>query len=165
MSFETFVGAIGELLTLNTLWWVFAGVLIGIIVGALPGLGPPLGMAIILPLTLPLAPADAIILLIGVYSGSMYGGSIAAILINTPGVSSSAATMFDGYPMSRQGRAATALSISATASAIAGVFTIGFLILFSPVLIEIVLAVGTPERFLVAILGLAMITVVARGSF
>jgi putative tricarboxylic transport membrane protein len=165
MTVESFVGAVEALLTAETMLWLLAGVIIGIIVGGLPGLGPPLGMAIILPLTLPLEAASAIILLVGVYSGSMYGGSIAAILINTPGVSSSAATMFDGYPMSQQGRAATALAISATASAIAGLFTITALILFSPALIEMVLAVGTPERFLVAILGLAMITVVTRGSF
>jgi len=131
MSFAVFLGAVEALLNPVTLGWVFVGIIIGIIVGALPGLGPPLGMAIILPLTLPLQPADAIILLIGVYSGSMYGGSIAAVLINTPGVSSSAATMFDGYPMSKQGKAAEALSISATASAISGLFTITALILFS----------------------------------
>ncbi|WP_255169383.1 tripartite tricarboxylate transporter permease [Natrononativus amylolyticus] len=165
MSMETLFGAIDALLTTQTMFWLLLGVVIGIIVGGLPGLGPPLGMAIILPLTLPLEAADAIILLVGVYSGSMYGGSIAAILINTPGVSSSAATMFDGYPMSQQGRAATALSISATASAFAGLFTITALILFSPLLIEMVLAVGTPERFLVALLGLSMITVITRGSF
>ncbi|GAB7090642.1 tripartite tricarboxylate transporter permease [Halorubrum luteum] len=164
MSVSTLFAALGALLTIDTMFWVIAGVMVGIVVGALPGLGPPLGMAIILPLTIPLTPADAIILLIGVYSGSMYGGSIAAILINTPGVSSSAATMFDGYPMSKQGKAATALSISATASAFAGLFTITTLLLFSPVLIEVVLAVGTPERFLVAVLGLAMITVITRGS-
>ncbi|TYL39665.1 hypothetical protein CV102_05090 [Natronococcus pandeyae] len=165
MTVESFIGAVEALLTVETMIWLLAGVIIGIIVGGLPGLGPPLGMAIILPLTLPLEAASAIILLVGVYSGSMYGGSIAAILINTPGVSSSAATMFDGYPMSKQGRAATALAISATASAFAGLFTITALILFSPGLIEMVLRVGTPERFLVAILGLAMITVVTRGSF
>ena len=165
MAFETFVDATFALFTFETMIWLLAGVIVGIIVGGLPGLGPPLGMAIILPMTLPLEAADAIILLVGVYSGSMYGGSIAAILINTPGVSSSAATMFDGYPMSKQGRAATALSISATASAFAGLFTITALILFSPFLIEMVLAVGTPERFLVALLGLSMITVITRGSF
>ena len=165
MAVETFMDATAALFTLETMIWLLAGIIVGIIVGGLPGLGPPLGMAIILPLTLPLEAADAIILLVGVYSGSMYGGSIAAILINTPGVSSSAATMFDGYPMSKQGRAATALSISATASAFAGLFTITALILFSPFLIEMVLAVGTPERFLVALLGLSMITVITRGSF
>ena len=117
MTLGSLLGAVEALLTVDVMLFLLAGVVIGIIVGGLPGLGPPLGMAIILPLTLPLEAANAIILLVGVYSGSMYGGSIAAILINTPGVSSSAATMFDGYPMSQQGRAATALSISATASA------------------------------------------------
>lgn len=164
MAVESFIEAGINLVTWPTPLWIVAGVLIGIVVGALPGLGPPLGMALLLPITFLLDPADAIILLIGIYSGSMYGGSIAAILINTPGVSSSAATMFDGYPMSKQGKAATALSISATSSVLAGVFTITALLLFSPVLIEVILAFGTPEYFLIAILGLAMITVVARGS-
>ena len=164
MSLEAFGVALETLFTAETMAWVIAGILLGIFVGALPGLGPPLGMAIILPLTLPLEPTNAIVLLISVYSGSMYGGSIAAILINTPGVSSSAATMFDGYPMSEQGRAATALSISATASSIAGIITVVTLLAFSPFLVAVVLAVGTPERFLVAVLGLAMITVVTRGS-
>ncbi|WP_331233112.1 tripartite tricarboxylate transporter permease [Natronorarus salvus] len=164
MTFGVFVEAVGVVLSWPTIGWVVAGILIGIVVGALPGLGASLGMAILLPLTLPLDGTDAIILLIGIYSGAMYGGSIAAILINAPGTSAAAATTFDGYPMSRQGKAVTALSLSATASALAGFLTVAALILFSPVLVEFVLAFGTPERFLIAILGLAMITIVARGS-
>ncbi|QZA87912.1 tripartite tricarboxylate transporter permease [Salinarchaeum sp. IM2453] len=164
MAVESFLSAVEILLTPETLLFAVVGVLIGIVVGALPGLGPPLGMAIMLPLTVPFSSVNAIILLIGVYSGAMYGGSIAAILINTPGVSSSAATMFDGYPMSKQGEAAKALAISATASAIAGALAVLALLLFSPYLIEIVLAVGTPEQFLIALLGLAMIAVVVQGS-
>ena len=163
-NFEVFVGAFESLIQPETLGLIFAGIILGIIVGALPGLGPPLGMAIILPLTAPMEPSNGIILLISVYSGAMYGGSISAVLINAPGVSSSAATTFDGYPMSKQGRAATALSISATASAIAGLFTIAALIIFSPALIELILRVGTAEYFLVAVLGLAMIVVVTKGS-
>jgi len=164
VTFGVFVEAVGIVFSWPTIGWVVAGILIGIIVGALPGLGASLGMAILLPLTLPLDGTDAIILLIGIYSGAMYGGSIAAILINAPGTSAAAATTFDGYPMSRQGQAVTALSLSATASALAGFLTVAALILFSPVLVEFVLAFGTPERFLIAILGLAMITIVARGS-
>jgi putative tricarboxylic transport membrane protein len=164
VTYATFLEALGLVFSWPTLGWVVAGILIGIIVGALPGLGASLGMAILLPLTLPLDGTDAIILLIGIYSGAMYGGSIAAILINAPGTSAAAATTFDGYPMSRQGQAVTALSLSATASALAGFLTVAVLILFSPVLVEFVLAFGTPERFLIAILGLAMITIVARGS-
>ena len=164
MTFGVFVEAVGMVFSWPTIGWVVAGVLIGIVVGALPGLGASLGMAILLPLTLPLDGVDAIILLIGIYSGAMYGGSIAAILINAPGTSAAAATTFDGYPMSRQGKAVTALSLSATASAMAGFLTVATLILLSPVLVEFVLMFGTPERFLIAILGLAMITIVARGS-
>ena len=164
MSLEVFVDAIGTVFSWPTIFWVAIGIVLGIIFGALPGLGASLGMAILLPLTLPLDGVDAIVLLIGIYSGAMYGGSIAAILINAPGTSAAAATTFDGYPMSRQGRAVTALSLSATSSALAGFLTVTALILMSPLLIDFVLMFGTPERFLIAILGLAMITVVARGS-
>ena len=164
MSFEVFAEALGIVFSWPTIGWVVAGIIIGIIVGALPGLGASLGMAILLPLTFQLDGVSAIVLLISIYSGAMYGGAIAAILLNAPGTSAAAATTFDGYPMSRKGQAVTALSMSATASALAGFLTIATLIILSPVLIEIVLMFGSPEYFLIAILGLAMITVVARGS-
>lgn len=143
---------------------LITGLIIGIIAGALPGIGASLGMAIILPLTLPLAGIDAIVLLVSVYSGAMYGGSISAILMNVPGTAGAAATTFDGYPMARQGKSTTALSISATASAVGGSVSLVLLILLIPVLIELVLAFGSPEYFLVAIVGLSMITVVAKSS-
>ena len=164
MTLGTFVEAINIALSWPTVGWIVGGILLGIVIGALPGLGPSLGMAIMLPLTVPLEPVNAVILLVSVYSGAMYGGAIAAILINAPGTSAAAATTFEGYPMSRKGEAMKALSISATSSAIAGFFTVITLILLSPVLVEIVLAFGSPEYFLIALLGLAMITVIARGS-
>lgn len=147
-----------------TIFFVIFGVLVGIFIGSLPGLGPDLGMAIALPLTLPLDGLDAIILLVGIYSGALYGGSISAILINVPGTAASAATTFDGYPMTQKGQALVALTTSASASAIGGFFTIIALFAVSPILIEVVLAFGSPEYFLVAALGLAMIAVIARGS-
>lgn len=147
-----------------TIGWVVVGLFLGIIAGALPGVGAALGMAIVLPLTLPLQPVDALIVLVGMYSGAMYGGSISAILVNVPGTGGSAATTLDGYPMSKKGQAVEALAISATASAIAGFFSVAALILLSPVIIELVLAFGSPEYFVMAILGLALITVVVRGS-
>ncbi|MFC7009820.1 tripartite tricarboxylate transporter permease [Halalkalicoccus salilacus] len=140
------------------------GVVVGIIVGALPGMGASLGMAIVLPLTLPLNPVNALILLVGIYSGSMYGGSIAAILINVPGTAGSAATTLDGYPKSRMGKAKDAIAISATSSAIGGTFSLVTLLLLMPVLIEVVLFFETPEYFAVAVLGLSLIVIVARGS-
>jgi len=144
--------------------WMVVGLLVGIFCGAMPGLGASLGMALALPLTLPLDGPSAIILLVSIYSGAMYGGSIAAILINVPGTAAAAATTIDGYPMSKQGKATNALAISATSSALAGFLAIIVLFLLSPFLVEIVLAFGTPEYFLMAILGLAMITIITRGS-
>ena len=164
MSLAVFVEAVGVVLSWPVFFWLVAGVLIGIIVGSLPGLGASLGMAILLPLTLTLDGVSAIILLISIYSGAMYSGSISAILVNAPGTSAAAATTFDGYPLSRQGQAVTALSLSATSSALAGFFTITALIVASPVLITVVRMFGSPEYFLIAILGLAMITIVAQGA-
>ncbi|WP_101295846.1 tripartite tricarboxylate transporter permease [Halegenticoccus soli] len=152
------------LFTWPTPMWIAIGLVLGMIAGALPGVGSSLGMAIILPLTLPLGPVNAIVLLVSMYSGAMYGGSIAAILVNVPGTGAAAATTFDGYPMSKQGRAVDALSISATSSSLGGLLTVLTLILISPILIEVVLLFGTPEYFLMAVLGLSMIGVVAHGS-
>jgi putative tricarboxylic transport membrane protein len=140
------------------------GLLIGIVVGALPGVGASLGMAIALPLTLPLDGINALIFLVGIYGGAMYGGSISAILLNVPGTGGSAATTFDGYPMTRDGQAVTALTIAATASALGGSVSTLTLLALSPFLIEFVLAFQSPEYFVVAILGLAMIAIVAKSS-
>lgn len=168
MVAPTLLGALAEaadiLFSWPTFGWMLVGLLLGIVFGALPGIGSSLGMAIILPLTLPIQGVNAVILLVAIYSGAMYGGSIAAILINVPGTAAAAATTFDGYPLSQQGKAKNALAMSATASSIGGFFTIIALFLVSSVLVEIVLAFGSPEYFLIAILGISMITVVAQGS-
>ena len=161
---EAFSEAVNILFSWPTIGWMVLGLLLGIVFGALPGIGSSLGMAIILPLTLPIQGVNAIILLVAIYSGAMYGGSIAAILVNVPGTAAAAATTFDGYPMSQQGKAKNALAMSATASSIGGFFTIIALFLVSSILVEIVLAFGSPEYFLIAILGISMITVVAQGS-
>ncbi|XVH33506.1 tripartite tricarboxylate transporter permease (plasmid) [Haloferacaceae archaeon DSL9] len=164
MSLSVFLDGIATVFSWPTMGWMIVGVVLGILIGAVPGIGPNLGMAVALPLTLPLGGTNAIILLVGIYSGSMYGGSIAAILVNVPGTAAAAATTFDGYPLSRQGRASVALSASAVSSALAGFMTVLVLILISPLIVTIVLGIGTPEYFLVAVLGLSMITIVTRGS-
>lgn len=164
MALEAFVEGVQIALSWPTIGWMVVGVLAGIVIGAVPGIGPNLGMAVALPLTLPIDGTNAIILLVGIYSGSMYGGSVAAILMNVPGTAAAAATTFDGYPLSRQGEASKALSASALSSATAGFMTITTLIFISPLIVMLVLALGSPEYFLVAVLGLSMITIVARGS-
>ncbi|KDE57926.1 hypothetical protein EL22_08475 [Halostagnicola sp. A56] len=141
------------------------GVIIGVIGGSLPGVGGALTLAIAIPFTIQLESVNAIIFLIGAYNGVMYGGSISAILFNVPGSASAAATTLEGYPMAREGRAVDALTISAVSSSI-GDFLGGVAILaILPALVTIVLMFGTPEYFLVAVLGLALIIVVSEGDF
>lgn len=161
---DSLVQAANLLFTWPTIGWMILGLLLGIIAGALPGIGASLGMAIALPLTLPLSGINALILLVGIYGGAMYGGSISAILLNVPGTGGSAATTFDGYPMTRDGKAVTALTIAATASAFGGTISTITLIALSPFLVEFVLAFGSPENFVIAVLGLAMIAIVSKSS-
>lgn len=147
-----------------TIIWIIMGIALGIILGAIPGIGAAIGIAILLPLTIQMDGGLAIIFFVSMYLGGMYGGSIAAILINTPGTAAAAATTLDGYPLSKQGLAVNALTLSAISSAIGGLIAIVVLIAISPFLTNILLRFGSPEYFMVAVLGLSMITVIARGS-
>ena len=135
-----------------------AGVLVGILIGALPGVGPPSGVAMLLPLTFGMDPTSGIIMLAALYAGTMYGGTITAVLINTPGESASVVTCLDGYQMALQGRAGPALGIAAIGSFIAGTIGVVLLMLVSPVLARWSLAFGPPETFALMLLGLTTVT-------
>lgn len=161
---DAITGSLDILFSLDTLLFLLVGLSVGIIFGALPGIGATLGMVILLPLTLPFEGVKAIILLVAIYLGGTYGGSISAILINVPGTGAAAATTFDGYPMARAGKAMNALAISAVSSGFGGLIAAVLVVALTPFLVEIVLLFGTPEYFLLAILGLTMITVIAKGS-
>ena len=104
-----------SLLTAANLLIIALGSIVGTVVGALPGLGPSAGIALMIPLTFTLPVDQALSLLVGVYMGTMYGGRITAILINTPGTPAACATALDGYPLNRKGRAADALKAAADA--------------------------------------------------
>jgi putative tricarboxylic transport membrane protein len=144
---------------------IVVGVLIGIIGGALPGVGGALSIAIVMPFTIGMESTSAIVFLISIYNGVMYGGSISSILFNVPGTASAAATSLEGYPMAKQGRAIDALTISALSSGLGDLFGALVVILLMPVMVTLVLMFGTPEYLLVAVFGLALIIVVSEGSF
>ena len=120
----------GEALTVANLIFAFCGVLIGTLVGVLPGIGPFTAIALLIPLSFGLDPVSGLILLPGIYYGSMYGGSTTSILIRTPGEVASVVTTLDGYEMAMQGRAGPALSTAAIGSFVAGTFsTLGLMLL------------------------------------
>jgi putative tricarboxylic transport membrane protein len=148
----------------QNLFYCFLGVLMGTLVGVLPGVGPTATIALLLPAAMKLNPVSAIIMLSGICYGAMYGGSTTSILLNIPGEASSVVTCLDGYQMARQGRGGPALGMAAFGSFIAGTFSIIGLVVLAPTLADFALKFGPPEYFTLMIMGLTVVTYLARKS-
>ena len=145
--------------------FLFAGVMLGMIVGIIPGFGPAAGIAILLPLTYGMNPTGAVIMLSAIYYGSMYGGTITSILLNTPGESSTVASTFDGYPLAQQGRAGPALVMQAVASFIGGTIGVILITLSAPLFALVTRSFGPPEFFLLVMMGLMTLIVMIDGNW
>jgi putative tricarboxylic transport membrane protein len=146
------------------LLYCFIGVFIGTLVGVLPGIGPVSAMSLLLPVTLSGSPEAGIIMMAGIYYGSMYGGSTTSILVNIPGEAASVVTCLDGHEMAKQGRAGPALGMAALASFAAGTFAIIALMLVAPTLARVAVAFGPPEYFSLMVLGLTILSFLSQGS-
>ena len=162
--FENILYGFQVVITPENLTFCFIGVLFGTLIGVLPGLGPAASVALLLPATYKLPPVPAIIMLAGIFYGAMYGGSTTSILVNIPGEASSVVTCLDGHQMARKGRAGAALGISAIGSFIAGTISIMILSVAAPVLAKVALKFGPPEFFSIILMGLIVVTYLARGS-
>ena len=136
----------------------------GIFVGSMPGLSAAMGVALLIPLTFGMPSDTALIALVGVYCGAMYGGSISAILLHTPGTSSAAATAIDGYPMTLKGESGKALATAITSSFIGGIISAIALYTISPLLAKLALGFGPTEYFWLSIFGLTIIAGVSSDS-
>ncbi|MCL6552712.1 MAG: tripartite tricarboxylate transporter permease [Firmicutes bacterium] len=134
------------------------GVAWGIVGGALPGISGSIAMALLLPLTFGMDPAVALMMLAGVYIGAMYGGSITAILIRTPGTPGAAATVIDGYELHRRGLSGKALGVSLVTGTVGGLASVVILVAFAVPLSRVALAFGPPEYFALGVFGLALIS-------
>lgn len=141
---------------------VVGGCLIGTFIGMLPGLGPMSIIAIMIPVAISIGDAStALILLAGVYYGAIFGGSTSSILINAPGVASTVATSFDGYPLTRQGKAGKALTVAAVSSFAGGTIGAILLLFFAPALASVALLFNSPEYFGLMVVGLSAIAAFA----
>ncbi len=156
----------GLLMVFNpaTFPYLLIGVCMGIVVGILPGVSGTFSLAVLIPFTFVLEPASAFGLLLGAHAVSDVGGSITAILLNTPGDAVNAATVFDGFPMTKKGQAGRAIGAAVASSAIGGAFGALSLMLLVPVMRPLVLAFAPPEFFLMAVLGIAFIAVISGKS-
>lgn len=153
-----------QLLSVSTVLLIVLGTLGGIVLGAIPGLSGPIGISILLPLTFTMEPANGLLLLGGIYMGSTFGGSISAILLNSPGTGEASCTALDGYPLTQQGKGKEALYYAVFSSFIGGVFGVLALLFFTPVLAAFALKFGPPEIFMLGLAGLSIVGSLAGES-
>ena len=161
---DVIISALSHLFTLESLLFVVIGVFIGIIFGAIPGMSANLGVTVFLPFTFTLGTVPALLMLCGIFYGANFGGSISAILINTPGTNGACATLLDGYPMARKGHPLKALDMALVASTFGGLVSALSLLFFSPQISKVAMKFGAPEYFALALFGLSNIASVSGKS-
>ncbi len=161
---EFFLPAVMSLMNPAVLFSITVGTVVGIIVGAMPGLTATMAVALLIPVTFGMDPLVGLALMGGVYSGGMYGGAISSILLSTPGTPAAAATAFDGYPLTRQGKGGVALTVATWASFWGGILSTIALLLMAPALAKFSLRFGPPEYFVLSIMGLSSIVTLTKGS-
>ncbi|NDL67004.1 tripartite tricarboxylate transporter permease [Anaerotalea alkaliphila] len=154
-----------EVLSLSNLLVIVLSLLLGVVVGCIPGLTVTLGIILLLPLTYSFtSPSTAIIALLSVYVGGMYGGSISAILLNTPGTNAAITTTFDGYPLAKKGKVKKALDVSLFASVVGGVLASLLLLFTSGFISKMVSNFTSTEYYALAILGISLIAGVSSSN-
>ena len=165
MDFAMIAQAAAQTFTLYNIGLILAGLLIGMVIGCIPGLSVTLGIILMLPLTYGMSDAaSAIILMLAVYVGGMYGGSISAVTLNTPGTNSAIATTFDGYPLARKGKVKKALDVSLFASTFGGLFSALLLLLCAQLITKAVSKFTSVEYFALGIMGISLIAGVSGES-
>ena len=162
---DLFFSVLVDQISFVSVAYLIVGVFLGILGGALPGISPSMTISLILPMSLYFETNNALMLLIGAYQGAMYGGSISAILINTPGTASAAATVLDGYIMAKNNQAGKALGMSLTASCTGGLVGSIILILSANALASLSLKFGPPEYFGIMLFTLVLIAGICSDDF
>ena len=160
-----FLSSLGQLLTNpQTLIFMAIATFGGIVIGALPGLTATMGVALMVPFTYSMPMEIGLPILMAIYSSAVYGGSISAILLNTPGTPAAAATVFDGYPLAKSGQAGRALSMSVLASTVGGLIGVLFMVFFAPAMSKIALHFTSGEFAMIAVFGLSVIISISGDS-
>lgn len=158
MDFGLLIEAFKTVLIPSNMALILGGMVLGVFFGALPGISSSMGIVLMIPFTYYMGIIPSIILLVALYAGSAYGGSITAILFNTPGTPAAVATTFDGYPMAQKGKAGRALGLAMSASAIGSIFSVLIMILLAPALSKVALKIQSAEYFGLTLLGIACIS-------
>lgn len=164
IKFSQFTEALASVSDPWAIFFVFIGAVIGMIFGAAPGLTAPSAIALFLPVTYSMGPTTSMALLMGIYCSGYFAGSIPAILINTPGTPSAAATALDGYAMAKSGDGDRALSTAILCSFVGGLFSLLLLSTIAPVLAKVALSFTSVEYFSFALIGIVCVAGISQGS-
>ncbi|MDP6174061.1 MAG: tripartite tricarboxylate transporter permease, partial [Rhodospirillales bacterium] len=162
--FEAFITGFFLVFEWPAFGFLCAGILLGVWLGAVPGLGGIIGLVLLLPFTFGMDPVPAFALLLGMYAVTTTSDTIASVMLGIPGTAASQATILDGYPLAQKGQAARAFGAAFTVSAFGGVFGALILAASLPMILPFILAFGSPELFMLGILGLAMVGSLSGGS-
>lgn len=152
------------LFTPYNIFFCWLGASAGLLLGAIPGISATMSIALLVPMTFPLSPATGLIMLGGVYCGAIYGGSIASILLRTPGTPASAATVYDGYVMTQKGESGKALGLAIFASVIGGLMSAFVLLFAAPQVAKVALKFRSAEMFWLVVFGLTIVASVSGKS-
>jgi putative tricarboxylic transport membrane protein len=161
---ESAIEALQILVSPQHLVWLFIGVAIGLVLGLIPGLGGLTGMAVLLPLIVGLEPASGIAMLIGLNAATTIGDTFPSVLMGVPGTAASQATVLDGYPMARKGLANVALGAAFTSNMLGGFIGAVVLLVLIPLARPIIVGMGSPQLFMLTLLGFSLVAVLARGA-
>ncbi|NQV55695.1 MAG: tripartite tricarboxylate transporter permease [Rhodospirillales bacterium] len=162
--FESLISGMLLVVQWPTFGYLILGVIFGLWLGAVPGLGGIIGVVIILPFTFDMDPVPAFALILGLFAVTATSDTISSVMLGIPGTAASQATVLDGYPMAKRGEAARAFGAAFTASAIGGVLGGVAMAVSLPIIKPLILSFGSPEFFLLGILGLTMVGTVSGAS-
>lgn len=162
---EQFFSSLVQLFEITHLAFLFGGTLLGLIVGILPGMGGTSGLALVLPFVFTLEPSYALAMMIGVLAPTTTSDTFPAVLMGIPGTSGSQATVMDGFPLSKKGMAARALSAAFSSSLLGGVFGAIILSISIYYAIPIIMTFGFGEQFLLVVLALLMVGALTGENF
>ncbi|MDR1827716.1 MAG: tripartite tricarboxylate transporter permease [Methylobacteriaceae bacterium] len=159
-----FINGIHAVMSFKMIGWMLLGTALGLLVGAIPGFTSSMATGLLLPMTFGMQSDVAMVFLISVYIAAIYGGSITAILLNTPGTPESSATSFDGYELTQKGKGCEAMGIAFCASAIGGLISYTVMFFVMKPMAMLALKFGPPEMFLIAVMGISVLAMLTTGS-
>lgn len=151
-------------MSITLIWWIGVGTFVGLYVGAIPGLSVTMAVSLLISFTFTWDVQPALAIMVGIYTGGVYGGARSGILLNIPGAPAAVASGFDGYPLAKMGLAGEAMGLSTTQSVIGDFFGIIILALFAPLIAQLALSFMPRDYFLLAFMGLFLVGSLSEGN-